>query len=161
VDYDVQRCSRHCAATGRELVEGETFYSVLVRRGAELVRLDYSQEGWPGPPEEAVGWWKSQMPSREQKKAQLAPGEVLLELFLSLADDPSKQDMRFVLALLLVRRRVLRLEETETDEQGVETLVLYSPRDESLHRVPSIMPDQRREAEIQAELSRLLYAQAS
>ncbi len=161
MDYDVQRCSRHCAATGRELVEGETFYSVLKRQGAELVRVDYSQEGWPGPPEDAVGWWKSQMPSREQKKAQLAPGEVLLDLFLSLADEPDKQDMRFVLALLLVRRRVLRLEETETDDRGVETLVLFSPSDESLHRVPSIMPDDKREAEIQAELSRLLYAQAS
>ncbi|NUQ16552.1 MAG: hypothetical protein HUU33_14665 [Flavobacteriales bacterium] len=161
MDYDVQRFTRHCAVTGRELVEGEQFYSALVRRGADLERLDYSQEGWQGAPADAVGWWKSQVPSRDQKKAQLAPGEVLLDLFLSLADEPDKQDMRFVLALLLVRRRVLRLEQTVTDEQGIETLVLCSPRDETLHRVASVLPDERREAEIQAELSRLLYTQAS
>ncbi len=30
IDYEIQRCTRHCAASGRELVEGETFYSVLL-----------------------------------------------------------------------------------------------------------------------------------
>lgn len=158
MDYEVQRCTRHCAATGRELRDGETFYSALVSRGANLERVDYSAEGWSGPPEQAIGWWKSQVPSKDQKKAQMAPSDVLLDCFLQLADEPDKQDMRYVLALLLVRRRILRLEQTEVNEQGIETLVLLSPRDESLHHVPSIMPDEAREAEIQAELSQLLYA---
>lgn len=160
MDYDVQRCTRHCAASGRELAEGETFYSVLLAEGAELKRLDYAAEAWPGPPPNAVGWWKSQMPTREAKKAQMAPSEVLLEFFASLAEQDDKADMRFVLALLLVRRRILRLEETEAGDDG-ETLVLYSPRDESTHRVRSIVPDEQRTAEIQAELSKLLYAQAT
>jgi hypothetical protein len=161
VDYEIQRCTRHCASSGRELLEGETFYSVLLPRGAELARLDYSAEAWNGPPADAIGWWKSQMPTREAKKAQLAPSDVLLELFVGLADQPQQADKRYVLALLLVRRRILRLEETQTDDVGNETLVLYCHRDETMHRVPAILPDDARTDEIQAELSQLLYAQPS
>jgi hypothetical protein len=161
VDYEVQRCSRHCAATGRELVEGETFYSVLLAKGPELERVDYSVEAWPGAPAEALGWWKSRMPTREERKAQMAPSDVLLEIFTGLVDEADKQDMRYVLALLLVRRRILRLEEAQTDATGGETLILYCPRDESKHSVAAVLPDTAREAEIQAELSRLLFAQAS
>ena len=56
IDYEIQRCTRHCAASGRELVEGETFYSVLLQRGASLERVDYSAEAWNGPPPDALGW---------------------------------------------------------------------------------------------------------
>jgi hypothetical protein len=159
IDYEVQRCTRHCASSGRELLEGEAFYSVLLPRGAALERLDYATEAWNGPPADALGWWKSQMPTRESRKAQLAPSDVLLEFFVGLADQPEQADMRYVLALLLIRRRIARLEETQTDADSRETLVLYCHRDESMHRVAVVLPDERREAEIQTELSRLLYAQ--
>ena len=43
---------------------GETYYSVLVAEGAELKRYDYAADAWQGPPAEAVGWWKSQIPDR-------------------------------------------------------------------------------------------------
>jgi hypothetical protein len=159
IDYEIQRCTRHCASSGRELLEGESFYSVLCPRGPSLERLDYAADAWNGPPPDALGWWKSQMPTREARQAQLAPSDVLLEFFTGLAELPEQADMRYVLALLLVRRRILRLEETESDAAGRETLVLYCHRDESTHRVDVVMPDERREAEIQEELSRLLYAQ--
>jgi hypothetical protein len=161
IDYEIQRCTRHCASSGRELLEGESFYSVLLPRGATLERLDYAAEAWNGPPPDALGWWKSQMPTREAKKAQLAPSDVLLEFFAGLADQPEQADVRYVVALLLIRRRILRLEETQSGDNGQETLVLYCHRDESMHRVSVVLPDERRADEIQAEVSKLLYAQPS
>ncbi|HEY2839462.1 MAG TPA: hypothetical protein VGJ26_09945 [Pirellulales bacterium] len=156
MDYDVQRCTRHCAATGRELREGEECYSALMAEGAELRRLDYSVEAWQGPPEGALGWWKSRVPTREVKKNRLAPNEVLLECFVALEGVADKQDMRLVLALLLVRRRVLKLEQRETDEQGRELLVLFNAKDETTHRVTGVMPSPERANEIQNEISQLL-----
>lgn len=159
MDFEVQRCTRHCAETGRELNEGEQFYSVLRAEGAEVRRYDYSAEAWHGPPEEGVlGWWKSQMPTREAKRSRMAPRDVLLELFAQLEGQPERQDMLYVLALLLVRHRVLRHEDTETDEAGREVLVLYCPRDETTHRVPATPPSDQRIDEIQDELAQLLYA---
>ena len=101
------------------------------------------------------------MPSREAKKTQLAPGEVLLQLFTELEGVAEKQDTRYVLSLLLVRRRMLRLEETEHDETGREILVLYSPRDEAVHRVPAVAPGEERTKTIQEDLERLLFAGAT
>ncbi|HVX12920.1 MAG TPA: hypothetical protein VHC22_17185 [Pirellulales bacterium] len=161
IDYDVERCTRHCAASGRELTEGEEFYSVLVTEKRDVRRHDYATEAWSGPPNGALAWWKSRMPTREAKKGQLAPNEVLLELLTELERVPEKADMRYVLALLLVRRRVLREEDVQHDESGHEVLVLYSPRDESTHRVVVHEPTDVRADEIQAELARLLYAEAT
>ncbi len=55
------------------------------------------------------------MPTREARHAQLAPSDVLLEFFVGLANHRQQSDLRYVLALLMIRRRILRLEETETD----------------------------------------------
>ncbi|MBL9123913.1 MAG: hypothetical protein JNG90_09800 [Planctomycetaceae bacterium] len=161
MDYDIHRASRHCAATGRELAEGETFYSVLMPDKQGWQRLDYSAQAWAGPPEGALGWWQARMPSRESKRAQLAPNDVLLEYFLDLARQPAEADAQYVLALLLVRRRVLRLEDTETDAAGRNVLVLYNPRDEATYRVNERTLDENQTAEIQARLSQLLFANAS
>ena len=87
MDYEIHRSTRHCAKTGRELKPGETFYSVLNAAGAELVREDFSAEAWEGPPEGAIGWWKSHVPSPDARKLHWAPNDVMLDLFEQLADD--------------------------------------------------------------------------
>ena len=160
IDYEVQRCTRHCAATGRELQPGEAFYSTLTAEAEQVVRHDYSQEAWQGPPEGVLGWWKSHMPKRNTKKLHWAPNDVMLELLESLEAQPDKMDMRYVLALLLIRRRVVRLEETEKDASGREVSVLYCPRRETTYRVVTVMPNAERTTEIQEELARLLFADA-
>jgi len=160
MDYDIQRFTRHCAATGRELPPGEPFYSVLVVEGSETKRYDYSAEAWKGPPEGALGWWKSQVPDRNTGRIGWAPNDVMLEFFEELAGQPERQEMCYLLGLLLVRRRVMRHEETETDAQGREILVLYCPRRETTYKVAAATPDPSRIEAIQEELARLLFAGA-
>jgi hypothetical protein len=156
MDYEVQRPTRHCATTGRELAPGEVFYSVLLAEGAELRRYDYSTEAWQGPPAQAVGWWKAQVPDPNAGRKHWAPNDVMLHFFDELAEQPERQDICYVLALLLVRRRVMRLEETVKDPQGSEVMVLYCPRRESTHRVLAVMPTPERSEQIQQELAKLL-----
>jgi hypothetical protein len=160
MDYEVQRCTRQCAKTGRDLGPGEPFYSVLLADGAKLLRQDFCLEAWEGPPEGAVGWWKSQMPQPQATRARLAPNEVMLQLFDQIEGQPDKQDMRYVLALLLVRRRVMRLEQSDRDDDDREVLVLYCPRREVTYRVGAVTPDDERIQEIQDELAGLLFADA-
>lgn len=159
IDYEVQRCTRRCAASGRELQPGEEFYSTLVAEGAQVVRHDYSPEAWQGPPAGTLGWWKSHMPERTAKKLHWAPNDVMLELLETLEGDPEKKNMRYVLSLLLIRRRVVRLEETEQTATG-EVSVLYCPRRETTYRVETTNPGDEEIATIQAELAQLLFADA-
>ena len=156
LDYEIQRCSRRCATTGRELTTGEVCYSVLVPEGAEVARRDYSAEGWPGPPDNAIGWWKTTIVDPSAGRLHWAPKDMMLNYFERLLDDPAAEDARYVLALLLVRRRVLRVERRESDAASRDTLVLYCSRNEAEYRVPEILPTPERAAAIEQQLAELL-----
>ncbi|MEX0819797.1 MAG: hypothetical protein WD070_09380 [Pirellulaceae bacterium] len=160
-DFDIQRCTRHCAKTEREFRPGEIFLSVLIPQGASVVRHDYSREAWDELPENAIAWWKSQMPEPNAKKVNWAPNDVMLHYFEQLESDPARADVRYVLALLMVRRRIVRIEDTETDDAGQEQLVLYCPKNETEYKVAILNPSPERATEIQDELSKLLYADAA
>jgi hypothetical protein len=156
MDYDVQSFTRRCSATSREIAPGEWYYSVLVAEGAELKRYDYSLEAWTGPPASAIGHWKSQVPDKTSRRKRWAPNDVMLQFFDELSDQADKQDMRYVLTLLLIRRRVFRLEEERRDAAGNELLTVYCPRRDATYTIPAIMPEQAKIDEIQQQLAALL-----
>jgi hypothetical protein len=170
LDFEVQRSTRRCAATDRPLEPGDECFSVLEVQGAEVVRKDFCREAWTQPPASAFGWWKTRIPESVAKKIKLAPNDVLLELFDKLADSGAHDDMRYVLTLLLVRRRVFRLEaapqspsrhvEQQPLEAATETMFVYCPKRDTSYHVPMAMPDGERIDEIQQQLSDLLIAGA-
>ncbi|OHB81239.1 MAG: hypothetical protein A2W31_06630 [Planctomycetes bacterium RBG_16_64_10] len=156
MDFKVQCSTHRCASTRRRLNPGEPFCSVLVVEGAEVVRYDYCAAAWQGPPAGALGWWKSRVPTGKPRRAQWAPNDVMLELFDQWDGQPDKEDLRYVLTLLLIRRRVLRLEDSPSDQADPMQLVVYCPRREATYTVPSASLTEARIQEIQEELARLL-----
>lgn len=161
LDFEIQRCTRRCSLTDRELKPGETIYSAIVARGADVVRLDFAQDAWGEAPDGTIGWWRSQVPDASGKKMHWAPNDVMLHYFEQLAGQEEKQDVRYVLALLMVRRRILRLEENVKDEQGRDLLKLFCPRNETQYEVAAALPDEPRMLEIQTDLAQLLSAPAA
>lgn len=166
LDFEIQRSTRRCAATDRELQPGQECYSVIRFEGAQIIRQDYASDAWSGPPEDAFGWWKSRVPEPTAKKIKLAPNDVLLELFDQLADRPDNGDMRYVLALLLVRRRVFRLERDAappadpTPPTDAQTMIVHCPKRDTTHEIAVATPGDERIDEIQQQLSELLIADA-
>jgi len=158
LDFEVQRFTRRCRQTDRQLEPGDVFYSVLVADGAKVVRRDYSEEAWEGPSEGTIGWWKSQVPDIHSTKMHWAPNDVILHYFEQLQDDAEKADLRYVLGLLMIRRRIVRLESTEDEGAHGEIFVLYCPRNEREYRVPVVVPSEPRIGEIQDELAEFLFA---
>lgn len=154
--YEVEHSSRRCSVTGREFAPGEAYYSALMVEGADLKRYDYAGEAWQGPPENAIGWWKTEVPDRNTSKKHWAPNDVMLDFWDQLAEQPDKQDMRYVLTLLLIRRRVFRLDEEKHDPSEREIVVVYCPRREATYEVPAVPPESSRIDEIQQELAALL-----
>lgn len=163
-DYPVRRPTRRCAATDREFAPGEPVVSVLVDDGTDLVRRDYSASSWSKPPEGAIGWWRAHLPA--SGGASPAPREVLLGLLDEWADRPEEAPARYVLALLLVRRRVLRpqadsflsglRDEAQDRDENVLRLTCRE-RDEPL-RVAVAPPTPEEAPRIQQRLSELLGA---
>ncbi|MGD9635465.1 MAG: hypothetical protein AB7G28_05180 [Pirellulales bacterium] len=163
-DFEIQRSTRRCAATDRPLAPGEWCYSVLEVQGAEIVRKDFAASAWPGAPAESFGWWKARVPEPHAKKIKLAPNEVLLELFDQLAEQPHHEDMRYVLALLLVRRRVLRLDGPTLGaakpfaSADVQSMTVFCPLRDASYEVSVVMPSDERIEAIQKHLNELLVS---
>ena len=85
----------------------------------------------------------------------------MLHYFEQLATEPEKEDTRYVLALLMLRRRLLRLDETQTDDEGREVMSLYCPKKEAEYKVPVTDPNAEQIGKVQEELAKLLFANAS
>jgi hypothetical protein len=135
-DYQIQSSTRRCAITGRELHPGERYYSVLLDEGSSFTRKDFSLEAWEGPPAGAFSFWQSRLAAGEAQRRPLIDDEMLMECLNRLEgeDDPSRLSFRFVLALLLMRRKRLRLEESRR-EGGQEVLALRCARTGARYRV--------------------------
>jgi hypothetical protein len=156
MDYEFQHSGKRCAATGREFAPGETYYSVLVAEGAELKRYDYAADAWHGPPETAIGCWQSQVPDSRRSRKRWAPNDIMLQFWDELAKEPDKSDMRYVLTLLLTRRRVFRFEEEKGESAHHDALKVYCPRRDTSYEVPAVAPAPERIEQIQEELTSLL-----
>lgn len=165
LDFEVRTCSRSCAETGKELQPGEVYFSVLSvqEKGqeTETVRRDFSVEAWSGPSETCLGWWRSRVPVKEEKP-KLAPTEVMLNLFTALADRPAAikpedRQFRYLLGLLLIRRRVLRREDSIHNKAGKEVLMLSAPRRDEQYELMVDEPNQEQAVQIQQRMIDLLY----
>lgn len=171
IDFTIRSCTRRCAESGRALAAGEPYYSILVEEENDVIRRDIAAEAWQGPPEDHLGWWRARLADRNGGKPKLAPGEVLISLFERWAKDPQQADARYVLALLLIRRRMLRIEEAgfavglhgeEADQGGAtDTLKLYCPQNDKSYEVACVKPSTEQIASIQKRLSELLFADAA
>jgi hypothetical protein len=156
LEFDVRSCSRRCSSTERELEPGDVYFSVLEAAGAELVRHDYSVEAWEGEPEECVGWWRSRVPAKEGSKPKLAPTDVMLNLFVALDSRPEDESFRYLLGLLLLRRRALRRDDSQMTDEGREVLTLFCPRRDETFELIVADPDAAQTQLLQQRLIDLL-----
>ena len=79
----------------------------------------------------------------------------MLHYFTEAEGDSQREDLRYVLALLMARRRIVRHESTEKDDNGEQWLHLYCPRNEAQYRVKVVLPTEERVQEIQRELEQI------
>ena len=70
-------------------------------------------------------------------------------------------NMAFVLALLMIRKRMMRLEGNEQDEAGNELMIVSSSKNEQEYKVPVTYPDAQEVEEIQGQLVAMLYKDAA
>jgi hypothetical protein len=75
-------------------------------------RRDYALEAWEvqGPPDDVFSYWKTTVPDPEGRRNILVDDAVLWDLFEALADDTRRrrQAYRFILALILMRKKLLK-----------------------------------------------------
>lgn len=157
-NWELARSTGQCAQTGRPFAEGESYYAALFETPAGMERRDYCLEAWTGPPEGSFCHWKGRIPIREKKPATLdIDPQMLTQIFVGMEDEQSEmqQQFRFVLALLLMRKRLLRFEQANKEESG-EYWQMRLLADKSLHRVLNPQLSDEQIARLSAQLTALL-----
>jgi len=154
MEYQFRPIGKKCAATGEDLVAGSFCYSVLIEKSGELQRLDYSENGWKGPPEGAVGVWKCQVPRPVEVRHEPLDTNALMTCFEQLTEEgsPAREGLRYILALLLVKKRRLRLDGSRIDGEE-EYLQLAGAQGEGAWEVRDLNPSDDDVQQWQRELN--------
>jgi hypothetical protein len=147
--WDISRTALTCASCNQALAPGQLCWALLIDQTAggetagqpsqapRYTRLDLCEACWEAGRRpvieggEIFSFWKTSVPTPQQKKRLLVDDTVLADLFAKLESRTAPEDIqfRFVLALILMRKRLLRYDgiDPETAAAGSDVW-LMTPR---------------------------------
>src|SRR3954447_8531638 len=117
--YQVAKPLGVCHITNQSIAPGQKFMAALRETPVGFERLDISVDAWPQfDRKDVIGFWQTVMPKFEQKKRIFVDDQVLCEIFERLAEttEPAKLNFRFVLGLILMRKRMIVYEDTRMEQ---------------------------------------------
>lgn len=153
MDFQFKPLGKTCAASGKPLVPGSWCHCVVVERQGQQQRFDYSEAAWQGPPPDAIGHWRVQVPLPRNPNAIRLDPDALMRYFEQLSEEanPNREPQRYVSSLLLLKLKRLRLEDIREDDDG-SVLRLEGVHGEGCFEVRNLqLPDQEA-VQLQQEL---------
>jgi len=156
--YEVARPLGKCAVTGEAIPVGEKFMAALRETPAGFERVDVSLTAWPQfDQKDVVGFWQTTMPAQEQKKKLFVDDEVLCDLFERLKDttEPPKLNFRFVLGLILMRKKMLVYENSRSEDAKDIWVVRFKGREDKLDLLNPKL-DEAQVMEVSQQLGQIL-----
>ena len=135
-DWQINDKIESCHGCGTRFEDGSDIVSALFEQGEAFIRRDYcsacanaEQLG------EAFSQWRAKLSVSKPVKT-FVDNEVIFDFFERLQEspEPSKKDFHYVLALMLMRKRLLKFVSIEKDGDNAY-MVLRSPRRDKTYRV--------------------------
>jgi hypothetical protein len=117
-EWEINKPLGQCFGTGRKIEYGEEYFGALVQTDQGLQRQDFSAEYWESNKPNVFCHWKTKLPEPDQKKKIFVDDQMLMAFFERLENETEQEkiDFRFVLALVLMRKRILKYDETKTED---------------------------------------------
>jgi hypothetical protein len=150
-EWEIKARARCCARTGKPFEEGEYFYTLLFRDGEGFRREDLSEQAWNERNEniEPFSFWRSRYEAPPPPPPEALPkGDAESLLRRLIADgDPSSENARYILALMLERKRILRPVESSDagllvyEHTGTGESIVVANRDLSLETLGAIQSE--------------------
>ncbi|MDP6542015.1 MAG: hypothetical protein QGF07_04440 [Phycisphaerales bacterium] len=148
--HEVSRPTGRCAATGEEIPHATPAIAALCEREEDegFDRLDYSVEAWDSGqrPPRLFSHWRYTTPNEGKKPDIVIDDTVLVDLFERLDGDdrPQRIAFRYIMALVLLRKRKLKLVGREELDDGEMWLLRWSGIDGDVTKVrnPGIKEDE-------------------
>jgi hypothetical protein len=159
-EYSISRLASQCRSCGQELAPGSEFVATVREGAQELEREDFCPPCWearprePGSGAEVLAEWRSRVPRKQEKKKLFVDDDLLVQFFKRLADsqEPSRLCFRFVLALVLMRKKVLVYDRLAKLEDGRDAWAMHFRQGQE----PATVIDPHLDAEAIARVSQQL-----
>ncbi len=132
MDWKCIKRAKGCLSCGRAFSDGEKFYSILFREKDEFPREDYCIACWErldsGKRESSLscwqGYYKAEPPKSKEEAIAKSVVERLLRKYLD-SDDPSHVNVRYILALVMERRKKLIPRDRVVDPETGKKIIIY------------------------------------
>lgn len=117
-EWEINKPLGQCYGTGRKIEYGEEYFGALLETGEGLQRRDFCADYWEKEKPNVFCYWKTRLPHPNQKKQIFVDDEMLLAFFerLGKETEQEKVNFRFVLALILMRKRRLKYDATRVED---------------------------------------------
>ncbi|MDX2114365.1 MAG: hypothetical protein SFZ24_01920 [Planctomycetota bacterium] len=146
--YDIGRMSDRCAATGAALKAGDRYVAALYEspEGEALIRRDYTPEGWESAgerPGALFAHWRGVVPAAEKSDKPVIDAGSLMGLFEQLGEavEPRQLAFRYVLALIMLRKRMLTSQGMREARGDVPAALLVRVRGAAAEEGPIVVID--------------------
>ena len=161
-EWSIQSRGDRCSATGEPFLDGQSFYTLLYREDAGFRREDLSESAYgardaSGPKPFSLWRSKFEKPAEKPPEAiERASAEEMLRWYME-QDGQGFANVRYILAVMLERKRQLKEVETRRTESGLVRVYTHGKTGE-IFVIPD--PELRLEqlAEVQMEVMDLLTA---
>lgn len=116
-EWEIDKPLGQCSGTGKKFEYGEEYFGALVKTDQGLQRQDFSVDYWNKEKPDVFCYWKTKFPHPDQKKHVFVDNEMLMAFFERLAKETEQEkiNFRFVLALVLMRKRRLKYDSSVID----------------------------------------------
>ena len=159
-DWGITRSQYQCSRCGVAFNELQEYHSALYENPQGFERKDFCQTCWSGGADDMFSFWKTQVPAKEAKAKRFVDDEVLIDFFARLenATEELKINFRYILALVLMRKKLLKFEGTRRDSSG-EFLKVKVRGQDAVQEVfnPSMTPEKMEQVTV--EVGRILNVQ--
>lgn len=164
-EYNLSKPNGICHACNSQVPPGQEIMAMLIETAEEFQRQDFCHACWPDKANpsrpEVVGSWKTRVPQPSEKKKLFVDDDLLINFFERLAEteDPAKINFRFVLALILMRKKMLVYEGVEKLDSGVELWKMRFKGTDVEHKVVDPKMDEEKISQVSQQLGEILEAQ--
>jgi len=158
VDWQIDRSLGQCCGTGRNIAQGEEYFAALVQSEEGFQRRDFCADYWESESPEVFCYWKTRRPFADEKKRLFVDDEMLMVFFERLAaeTDQEKINFRFVLGLILMRKRRLKYDSSQvTDNHEIWRLRVVG-RDRGFVEVVNPNLDESQIEQLSSQLGQIL-----
>ena len=117
-EWEIDKPLGQCSGSGKKIEYGEEYFAALVETDQGLARRDFCADYWLAEKPDVFCYWKTKLPRPDQKKHIFVDDEMLMAFFERLEQEKEQEkiNFRFVLSLILMRKRRLKYDSSETQD---------------------------------------------